>query len=101
MNRALFTPLLTALGVTVVGGVSAQAIPPSQQRSGCPTKVEDYEIRDATLDTVKHCLGAPRLQGHSPEKLVFIYDIEGVGSVSFLFDSSGRLMRTRTHKSYM
>jgi hypothetical protein len=81
---------------------SAQMIPPSSQSTGCPIKVEEYVVGEATTDLVKRCLGAPRREARGDQgTIVYLYNIDGLGDVSFMFDSAGKLLRARVHESFM
>jgi hypothetical protein len=64
--------------------------------STCPKTVDDYKAGEATSELVLRCMGKPSHEDHNPDgRYVYLYDINESTKLTFLFDKSGSLIRTR------
>ena len=62
----------------------------------CPTTVAGYVAGEATSNLVKSCMGQPEHEDHNPDgRYVYLYRPDIHTIMSFLFDSKGKLIRTR------
>jgi hypothetical protein len=84
--------------VAVFGCASTLAAEPGQQPT-CPASVDGYTAGESTSEFVKECLGIPIHEDHNPDgRFVYLYQIDGKTKVAFLFDASGKLIRTRGYQ---
>jgi len=68
----------------------------------CPTQISGYMAGQATAEFVKRCLGTPLSEDHNKDgRFVYLYNTNETPTAkiitSFLFDSGGKLIRTRPY----
>ncbi|HCT04657.1 MAG TPA: hypothetical protein DIW86_04750 [Pseudomonas sp.] len=97
------TPFLMTFSETGLGSanfmIEKMRQPSAAASANCPKKIGDYKAGEATSEQIKGCLGAPVDENHNPDgRYVYLYEVENNITVGFLFDSSGKLMRTSGYK---
>lgn len=97
------TPFLMTFKETGSGSANFMIKKMGPQRAAasanCPKKIGEYKVGEATADQIKSCLGAPVDENHNPDgRYVYLYEVENNITVGFLFDASGKLMRTSGYK---
>jgi len=95
---SLRTSILAIAGALTL--VACASTPSStRSSSACPNTVGGFVAGEATSEFVRGCLGKPKHEDRNPDgRYVYLYDIDKGTTVAFLFDSAGRLVRTRGYQ---
>lgn len=71
----------------------------SNTPESCPKTIADYKAGETTSQLVKSCLGLPLHENHNPDgRYVYLYRNDTATIIAFLFDTSGKLIRTQDYK---
>lgn len=81
--------------MTLIAGCATTSNAPAN----CPKIVGGYKAGETTSQLVQSCLGSPFHENHNPDgRYVYLYKIDTTTTIAFLFDSSGKLIRTQGYK---
>lgn len=71
----------------------------SNYPENCPKTLGDYKAGEATSKLVQSCLGWPIHEDHNPDgRYAYVYEMDSATNVIFVFDTSGKLIRTKGYK---
>jgi hypothetical protein len=82
--------------IALLAGCATAPASRSSRPANCPDNAGGYVDGVATSDFVKSCLGNPSHIDKNPDgRYVYLYNLRSGTVITFLFDSSGKLIRTR------